>query len=243
MEAIRFEGVSKEYSIRPSLSIKDALLGIAGRRPARTKIRALDNVSFSIESGDAVALLGHNGSGKSTALKLLSGVLRPAAGTIRARGQIAPLLELGSGFHPDLTGRENIFLNAGILGIPRVTIRRRFDEILDFAEVEEFIDTPVKFYSSGMAIRLGFSVAVHVDPEILLVDEVLAVGDSAFQEKSLARMRQFKEDGATLILVTHNRSQAEDFCERGLLLDHGRLVFDGPIDEAPGSEDLSVTLS
>ena len=233
MEAIRFEDVSKEFSLRESLTIKDALLGIAGRRPRRTKLTALDEVSFSITAGEAVALLGHNGSGKSTALKLLSGVLRPTVGVIRARGQIAPLLELGSGFHPDLTGRENIYLNASVLGIPRMEISRHFDAIVDFAQVEEFIDTQVKFYSSGMAVRLAFAVAVHVNPDILLIDEVLAVGDTDFQEKSLARMRKFKEEGVTIVFVTHSRKLAEDFCDRGLLLEHGNLVFDGPVDETP----------
>lgn len=242
MEVIRFESVTKEFALRDSLSIKDFLLGIAGRRPRTTRLKALDGVSFSVQSGEAVALLGHNGSGKSTSLKLLSGVMRPSSGVIRARGRLAPLLELGSGFHPDLTGRENIYLNAGILGIPRADIRKRFDEIVDFAQVEEFLDTPLKFYSSGMSVRLGFSVAVHVEPEILLIDEVLAVGDAEFQEKSLARMRKFKEDGATIVFVTHSRTLAEDFCERGLLLEHGKLVFDGNIADVP-DDHLGIGVS
>lgn len=233
MEVIRFENVSKNYSIRNSLSFKDFLLGIAGHRVESTQVSALDDVSFSIRDGEAVALLGHNGSGKSTSLKLLSGVLRPSSGVIRARGRMAPLLELGSGFHPDLTGRENIYLNGGILGIPRVEIRRNFDAIVEFAGVETFIDTPLKFYSSGMSVRLGFSIAVHIQPDILLVDEVLAVGDAEFQKKSLDRMRQFKDDGATIVFVTHSRKLAEDFCDRGLLLEHGRLVFDGDVREVP----------
>ena len=183
MEVIRFEHVSKTFSIRNSLTFKDFLLGIAGKRVSTTRISALDDVCFSIRDGEAVALLGHNGSGKSTSLKLLSGVLQPSSGVIRARGRMAPLLELGSGFHPDLTGRENIYLNGGILGIPRSEIRRNFDAIVDFAGVDTFIDTPLKFYSSGMSVRLGFSIAVHIQPDILLVDEVLAVGDAEFQKK------------------------------------------------------------
>lgn len=233
MEVIRFESVSKGFSLRDSLTIKDFLLGIAGKRPGKTRLQALEEVSFSIKAGEAVALLGHNGSGKSTSLKMLSGVMRPSSGAIRARGRIAPLLELGSGFHPDLTGRENIYLNAGILGIPRADVRKRFDEIVDFAQVGDFLDTPLRFYSSGMSVRLGFSIAVHVEPDILLIDEVLAVGDADFQEKSLARMRKFKEDGATIVFVTHSRPLAQDFCERALLLEHGRLVFDGDIEMAP----------
>lgn len=233
MEVIRFEHVSKTYSIRNSLTFKDFLLGIAGKRVSTTRISALDDVSFSIRDGEVVALLGHNGSGKSTSLKLLSGVLQPSSGVIRARGRMAPLLELGSGFHPDLTGRENIYLNGGILGIPRSEIRKNFDAIVEFAGVETFIDTPLKFYSSGMSVRLGFSIAVHIQPDILLVDEVLAVGDAEFQEKSLDRMRQFKDDGATIVFVTHSRALAQDFCDRGLLLEHGHLVFDGDVREVP----------
>lgn len=241
MDVIRFESVSKDFSIRESLSVKDLLLGISGRRPKRHRFSALTDISFNIRSGEAVALLGHNGSGKSTSLKLLSGVMRPSTGVIRARGRLAPLLELGSGFHPDLTGRENIFLNAGILGIPRVETRKRFDEIVDFAQIEEFLDTPLKFYSSGMSVRLGFSVAVHVDPDILLIDEVLAVGDAEFQKKSLDRMRKFKADGATIVFVTHSRSLASDFCERGILLEHGKLVFDGAIADVPADHGGTST--
>lgn len=235
MEVIRFEHVSKTFSIRNSHTFKDFLLGIAGKRVSTTQIAALNDVNFSIREGEAVALLGHNGSGKSTSLKLLSGVLRPSSGVIRARGRMAPLLELGSGFHPDLTGRENIYLNGGILGIPRSEIRKNFDAIVDFAGVETFIDTPLKFYSSGMSVRLGFSVAVHIQPDILLVDEVLAVGDAEFQKKSLDRMRRFKDDGATIVLVTHSRRTAQDFCDRGILLEQGRLIFDGDVHLVPAN--------
>ena len=235
MDAICFEGVSKDYSIRSSVSFKEFLVGAARGHSHVTRIAALSEVSFNIHQGESVALLGHNGSGKSTALKLLAGVLRPTAGVIRARGRIAPLLELGSGFHPDLTGRENVFLNGATLGIPRVEIKRHFEDIVEFAELETFIDSPIKFYSSGMTVRLAFSIAVHLEPEILLIDEVLSVGDAEFQAKSLERMHTFKEAGATVVLVTHSRQTAQEFCERGLLLEKGQLIFDGAIDRVPAN--------
>ena len=233
MEIIRFEDVTKTFVLQESHAFKDYLLGVAGKRPNKRSVRALNGLTFSVNGGESVALLGHNGSGKSTSLKLLSGVMQPSAGVIRAKGRIAPLLELGSGFHPDLTGRENVFLNGGILGLPRRQLERAFDDIVDFAEVHDFIDTPVKFYSSGMAIRLGFAVAVNIQPDILLLDEVLAVGDADFQIKSRRRMEEFKAAGMTIILVTHNRELATDFCDRGLVLEHGKLVFDGDINDLP----------
>jgi ABC-2 type transport system ATP-binding protein len=231
MKVIQFEDVTKTFVLQESHAVKDYVLGVAGKRPKSRTIRAIDGLTFSVDSGESVALLGPNGSGKSTSLKLLSGVLQPSAGVIRAKGRIAPLLELGSGFHPDLTGRENIFLNGGILGISRRELKRVFDEIVDFAGVHDFIDTPVKYYSSGMAVRLGFAVAINIQPEILLLDEVLAVGDSDFQVKSRRRMEEFKASGTTIILVTHNLKLATDFCDRGLVLEHGKLVFDGDTNE------------
>lgn len=234
MEAVRFESVTKDFSLRDSLTAKDFLLGIAGHRPTATRIRAIDDLSFSVEQGETLALLGHNGSGKSTTLKMLAGVMRPSAGIIRARGRIAPLLELGAGFHPDLTARENIYLNGAVLRIPRRELRARFDEIVSFAGVEDFLDTPVRFFSSGMSVRLGFAIAVSIEPDILLVDEVLSVGDTEFQEKSLQRMHRFRDDGTTVILVTHDRRLAADFCSRGIVLEKGRLVHDGPVEAVPG---------
>ncbi len=226
--AIRFDGVSKSFRLRGSKSVKDMLLGVSGhRRPARL-VHAVHALDLVVHQGESVALLGHNGSGKSTTLKMLAGTVAPSTGRIWARGRIAPLLELGAGFHPDLTGRENVFLNAAILGIKRAEALRRLDEIVAFAEIEGFLETPVKFYSSGMTVRLGFAIAVNVDPDILLVDEVLAVGDEDFQLKCLERMRQFQRDGRTVVLVTHSLKQAQEFCERGLVLDHGRLTYDGP---------------
>lgn len=230
--AVRFEEVSKTFRLHRSNNVKETLLGIAGHRRAPSLVKAVERLDLDVGQGESVALLGHNGSGKSTTLKMLAGTIAPSTGRIYARGRIAPLLELGAGFHPDLTGRENVFLNAAILGIRRADALRRLDEIVAFAEIEEFLDTPVKFYSSGMTVRLGFAVAVNVDPEILLVDEVLAVGDEAFQLKCSARMERFKADGRTVVLVTHSLKQAKEYCDRALVLDHGRLAYDGPSDGA-----------
>jgi ABC-2 type transport system ATP-binding protein len=226
--AIRFEEVSKSFRLSRSKSVKERLLGVAGHRERPVVVQAVRHLHLDIAQGESVALLGHNGSGKSTTLKMLAGTVTPSTGRIWARGRIAPLLELGSGFHPDLTGRENVFLNAAILGIRRQEAARRLDDIVAFAEVGEFLDTPVKFYSSGMAVRLGFAIAVNVDPEIMLVDEVLAVGDEEFQRKCLERMQAFRDEGRTVVLVTHALEQAVAFCDRALVLDHGRLTYDGP---------------
>jgi len=232
--AIRFDQVSKTFRISASNSVKERLLGVAGHRARSRVVHAVRHLDLEIAHGEAVALLGHNGSGKSTSLKMLAGTVAPTTGRIWARGRLAPLLELGAGFHPDLTGRENVFLNAAVLGIKRNEVLRRLDDIVGFAEVEEALDTPVKFYSSGMVVRLGFAVAVNVDPEILLVDEVLAVGDESFQSKCLARMQQFKQDGRTVVIVTHSLEQAVEFCDRAVVLDHGTLSYDGP---SLGAED------
>jgi ABC-2 type transport system ATP-binding protein len=181
-----------------------------------------------VREGEGLAILGHNGSGKSTCLKLLAGTIAPSAGQILCRGKVAPLLELGAGFHPDLTGRENVFLNGAILGVPRSYLRAHLEEIIEFSGLGDAIDLPVRFYSSGMGARLGFSIAVNVDPDVLLVDEVLAVGDQGFQEQCLERMRLLQAGGRTLVLVTHSLSLAQEFCSRIIVLDRGRLTFDGP---------------
>jgi ABC-type polysaccharide/polyol phosphate transport system ATPase subunit len=188
---------------------------------------ALQDVSFRVDRGETLGIIGRNGSGKSTILKLIAGVSAPSQGEIMVCGRISPLIELGAGFHPDLTGRENVFLNASILGMSRKEALARFDEIISFAELWDFVDTPVKRYSSGMYIRLGFSVAVHSDPEILLVDEVLAVGDVAFQEKCLSKMQEFRSRGVTIVLVSHSMGVVQEFCERALLLNGGHLLADG----------------
>ena len=230
--AIRFEHVHKSFRISQTKTVKEHLLGVAGHRTSAVVLQAVKDLNVDVHVGESVALLGHNGSGKSTSLKMLAGTIAPSSGKVYARGRIAPLLELGAGFHPDLTGRENVFMNSAILGIRREEVARRLDEIVDFAEVADFLDTPVKFYSSGMAVRLGFAIAVNVEPEILLVDEVLAVGDESFQAKCLQRMRQLQVDGRTIVLVTHALAQAETFCDRALVLNHGETVYDGPIQGA-----------
>lgn len=233
--AIRFDDVSKVFRLSSTKSLKEMLLGISGHRRKPVLVHAVHHLDLSIREGESVALLGHNGSGKSTTLKMLAGTVAPSTGRIWARGRIAALLELGAGFHPDLTGRENIFLNAAILGIKRDEAASRVDQIVAYAEVEQFLNTPVKFYSSGMSARLAFAIAVNVDPQILLVDEVLAVGDEAFQLKCAQRMQQFKQDGRTVVLVTHSLDQAQSFCDRALVLDHGVLTYDGPVAGADGA--------
>jgi lipopolysaccharide transport system ATP-binding protein len=189
---------------------------------------ALQDVSFEIPKGQAVGFIGNNGAGKSTLLKLLSGIIKPTLGSLHVEGRLSALIEVGAGFHQDLTGRENVFLNGVILGMKREEIRRKFDEIVEFAGLEGFIDTPVKRYSSGMYARLGFSVAAHLQPDILVVDEVLSVGDYAFQRKSLDKMRSVLNSGATVIFVSHNMRAVADLCSRAILLHHGKIIDDGP---------------
>lgn len=222
------EHVSKRFVIRKDSSIKERIvtLGRAGRRH-RQSFWALDDVTLDIRAGETIGLIGHNGSGKSTLLKMIGGIIEPTSGTVRERGRLAALLELGAGFHPDLTGRENVFLNASVLGLSREETEAQFDDIVAFANIGDFIDTQVKFYSSGMYVRLAFAVAVHTDPDILLVDEVLAVGDEAFQRKCMDRIRQFQHEGRTIILVSHSLDQVVDLCGRSVLLDHGKIVYDG----------------
>lgn len=192
---------------------------------------ALDDVSFEVEDGEVVGIIGRNGAGKSTLLKLLSRLTEPTRGRITVEGQVGSLLEIGTGFHPELTGRENIFLNGTILGMTRGDVVRRFDEIVDFAEIERFLDTPVKRYSSGMYVRLAFAVAAHLQSDILIVDEVLAVGDLAFQRKCLGRMGQVAHEGRTVLFVSHNLAAVKSLCTRAILLQSGKLVADGPVEE------------
>ena len=193
---------------------------------------ALRDVSFEVKRGEVVGIIGRNGAGKSTLLKILSRITEPTEGTVTIKGRVASLLEVGTGFHPELTGRENVFLNGAILGMSRAEIRRKFDEIVAFAEVEKFLDTPVKHYSSGMYVRLAFAVAAHLEPEILIVDEVLAVGDAAFQKKCLGKMEKVASGGRTILFVSHNISAVAHICPRTLLLDRGRLLLDGRTDAA-----------
>jgi ABC-type polysaccharide/polyol phosphate transport system ATPase subunit len=224
--AIQVEGVSKSFKLfreRPT-SVKQRVLVT---RSKAEDFWALRDVSVEIPEGASIGLIGHNGSGKTTLLKCIAGILRPTAGTIRLRGRMAALLELGAGFHPELTGRENVYLNASFLGLSRRDTDRVYDDIVGFAELEDFMDNQVKFYSSGMLVRLGFAVAVHVDPEVLLIDEVLAVGDEAFQQRCVDRVREFQRDGRTIVLVTHALDTVVDVCDRAVMLDHGRLHMDG----------------
>ncbi len=202
------------------------------RRADFTEFHALNGVSLTIRHGESVGLVGHNGSGKSTLLKCMARILPADRGTVTLGGRVATLLELGAGFQPDLSGRENVYLNGSILGLTRREIAASFDSIVDFAGVRDFIDTPVRNYSSGMYVRLGFAIAVHVDPDILLVDEVLSVGDAGFQEKSLARMRSFSERGKTVVLVSHALEAVESLCDRVVVLEHGQVIFDGPTEQA-----------
>ena len=199
--------------------------------PSQEDFWALRNVSFEIKQGESVGIIGRNGAGKSTLLKILSRITEPTTGRIRIRGRVASLLEVGTGFHAELTGRENIFLNGAVLGMTRVEIRRKFDEIVAFAEIDKFLDTPVKRYSSGMYVRLAFSVAAHLEPEILIVDEVLAVGDAAFQKKCLGRMGEVARSGRTVLFVSHNMGMVAELCSRALSLDKGRACEIGGTQE------------
>jgi lipopolysaccharide transport system ATP-binding protein len=243
--AIQAEGLGKSYrlglnaaygSLREAVSemgrrTAGRLVG-RGEKPEIDMLWALKDVSFKVERGEAIGLIGHNGAGKSTMLKLLSRIAEPTTGWAEVTGRVGSLLEVGTGFHPELTGRENVFLNGAILGMRRNEIRKRFDEIVEFANMERFLDTPVKRYSSGMQVRLAFAVAAHLEPEILLVDEVLAVGDAAFQRKSLTKMAEVARAGSTVVFVSHNLATIQALCQRAILLERGSVVTDAPVEEA-----------
>lgn len=230
--AIVVQDVRKTFKIKHTHSFKEAFIGFLKRKKLTSDFNALDGLSFEVGVGESVAILGYNGSGKSTTLKLVSGVLRPDAGWIRTRGRIAGLIEVGAGFHPDLTGRENVFLNAAILGMNKREIEARFDEIVAFSEIGEFIDNEVKHYSSGMFLRLAFSVAIHTELDILLVDEILSVGDAPFREKCRKKIRELISQGKTMVVVSHDTGTVKDLCERGIVIRKGKKVFDGPVTEA-----------
>src|SRR6266404_500057 len=240
--AIRAEDLSKHYRIgggESYLALRDVLtraVSVPFRRrslpsAADDSIWALKDVSFEIKCGEVIGVIGRNGAGKSTLLKILSRITEPTEGYADITGRIASLLEVGTGFQPELTGRENIYLNGSILGMKRAEIIKKFDEIVDFAEIEKFIDTPVKHYSSGMYVRLAFGVAAHLDPEILLVDEVLAVGDAAFQKKCLGKMGDVAKEGRTVLFVSHNMGAIENLCDRGILLADGQVSYEGSVEE------------
>ncbi len=226
------DDVRMQFVLRHNRSLKELAMAAVRGKDLGNTFMALDGVSLNVDSGETVALLGHNGSGKSTLLKLISGVMHPTSGSVRLRGRIAGLIEVGAGFHPDLTGRENVYLNGAILGMDEAAIRARFDDIVAFSEIERFIDTEVKHYSSGMFLRLAFSVAVHTDPEIFLIDEILSVGDEPFQRKCLDRIRELKDEGRTLVVVSHDLNMVSDLCSRGVVLQYGHQVFDGSAADA-----------
>lgn len=230
---IRLERVSVSYrapSERIS-SIKEYVIRALKGHVKHQEFRALADVSFEVCAGEVFGIVGHNGAGKSTLLKVISRVLRPTAGRVWVEGRVAPLLELGAGFHSELSGRENVFLNGTLLGFKRTEIESVFDEIVDFAELWDFVDAPLRTYSTGMAMRLGFSVATAFRPDILLMDEVLSVGDERFQEKCGARMTEFRQQGTTILLVTHDSRLAMSMCDRAVWLDHGRMGAIGAVDQ------------
>jgi lipopolysaccharide transport system ATP-binding protein len=246
--AITVQNLGKRYRISHQpvahakyKTLRDSLASLASapfrhfkntsQKPTQEDFWALSDVSFTVNPGEVVGLIGRNGAGKSTLLKILSRITKPTTGQVQLRGRIGSLLEVGTGFHPELSGRENIYLNGSILGMTRREIDRKFDQIVDFAEVEKFLDTPVKRYSSGMYVRLAFAVAAHLEPEILIVDEVLAVGDLAFQRKCMGRMREVGQNGATVLFVSHNMPAIQTLCTRAILLDHGNVTQQGSVPD------------
>ncbi len=225
--AIEVRGASRRFRVSHdrNLTLKETFLR-GGRRVEHTDLWALREATFTIAPGEAVAIIGRNGSGKSTLLKMLAGIIPPHEGSVSAGGRVAALLELGSGFHPDFTGRENVFMNAAIFGLSEREVADRLDDIIDFAEIADFIDMPVRTYSSGMQLRLAFAVSAHLNPDVLLLDEVLAVGDEAFQRKCISRIYRFRRSGGTLVFVSHDGAAVEKICSRALLIDDGRVVRD-----------------
>ena len=212
-------------------TVRELMTKLFQQKASYTNFEAVRNVSFDVPAGQSLGIIGRNGSGKSTLLKIIAGVYQPTRGSVRVSGSLAPLIELGAGFHHELTGRENILINGLLMGYSKRQMLEREQRIIDFADIGEFIDAPVKQYSSGMYMRLAFAVATEVEPQILVVDEILAVGDSAFQEKCFERIRKFRETGKTILLVTHNMSDVEKHCERAILMEQGSLVIDGRPDE------------
>tara|TARA_B100000378_G_scaffold141213_1_gene114030 strand:- start:593 stop:1330 length:738 start_codon:yes stop_codon:yes gene_type:complete len=225
-------GVRKTFLLNHAFSLKDTVVAWIRRRRTTSVFEALKGIDLVIEEGESVAILGLNGSGKSTLLKLISGVMQPDGGELLTRGRVAGLIEVGAGFHPDLSGRENVFLNAAILGMSRKEIEARYDEIVAFSEIEPFIDQEVKHYSSGMFMRLAFSVAIHVELDILLVDEILSVGDAPFREKCRLKFLELIARRKTLVVVSHDMEMVRELCTRGVVISEGSLVYDGPVEGA-----------
>jgi ABC-type polysaccharide/polyol phosphate transport system ATPase subunit len=229
--AIELSGVGKRYQkLTDSAALLRSLLPFS-QKP-RQDLWALRDISLAIDEGDTLGVLGHNGAGKTTLLRLLAGVTTPTEGRIRVRGRIAPLISLGVGFHPEMSGRENALVNGMLLGLSAQQVAERLEGIVEFAELEDFIDTPVKFYSSGMSMRLGFSVLMHTDPRVLLIDEIMAVGDAGFQSKCFERLRQMQMDGATIVMVSHSMHMLRQLCRRAIVIRHGHLEYDGDVEGA-----------
>jgi lipopolysaccharide transport system ATP-binding protein len=225
--AITVDNVSKLYRKQNQRTFKELIPALFGGKKVSESFWALKDINFEVKKGETVGIIGPNGSGKSTLLKLIAGVTQPTKGKITVNGRIAPLIELGAGFHPELTGRENVFLNGVILGMRRQEIEAKFKEIVDFAELWDFIDQPVKHYSSGMYLRLAFAVAVHTDPEILLVDEILAVGDASFQEKCYRKLQEFQQLKKTIVLITHDLTTVQTYCNWALLIQDNQVITKG----------------
>ncbi|MGL5809828.1 MAG: ABC transporter ATP-binding protein [Nocardioides sp.] len=244
-ESIVVEHATKSFTLHYQRTIKQMSVAMVKGRDISDRFLALDDVSFTINQGESLGLMGLNGSGKSTLLKLINGIMRPDSGSVRTRGRIAGLIATGAGFHQQLSGRENIYLNAAVLGMSESETKRKFDAIVEFADVGKHLDTPVGFYSSGMFARLGFSVAIHVDSDIFLADEILAVGDRPFKRKCLARMQEIRDSGRTLVYVSHAAGSVRKMCDRVIVLEQGKIGFDGAVrpgihylkyDDEPGTE-------
>jgi ABC-2 type transport system ATP-binding protein len=230
-QSIVVRHASKTFTLRYHRTLKQMSVAMMRQQDLSDSFLAVNDVSFSVQQGESIGLMGLNGSGKSTLLKLINGIMRPDSGKVLTRGRIAGLIATGAGFHPQLTGRDNVYLNAAILGMTEEETRRKFDSIVEFADIGKFLDSPVGHYSSGMFARLGFAVAIHVDADIFLADEVLAVGDRPFKRKCLAKMEEIRESGTTLFYVSHASASVRSMCDRVLVLEQGRLVFDGPTDD------------
>ena len=229
--SIVVENVSKQFTLHYTRTLKQMAVAAARRHPLNESFQALENVSFTVEQGESIGLMGLNGSGKSTLLKIINGVMRPDSGRVLTRGRIAGLIATGAGFHPQLTGRENLYLNAAILGMSEAETNAKFDEIVDFANIGKFLDSPVSNYSSGMYARLGFSIAIHVDADIFLADEVLAVGDRPFKRKCMAKMQEIRQQGTTIFYVSHATASVRAMCDRVLILESGHLNYDSRVVE------------
>jgi ABC-type polysaccharide/polyol phosphate transport system ATPase subunit len=231
MPVISFENVSKAFPRHAGQMLLRDRVSRLFRRTPKEQFYALRDVSFTVEHGESLAVVGHNGAGKSTMLNIATGLCSPTRGQVKIDGRVAALLELGSGFHPDLTGAENVWINAALMGLNRAEVRERFDEIVEFSGIREFIHEPLRTYSSGMTMRLAFSVAVNVNPDILIIDEVLGVGDHDFFQKCLDRIMKFRREGKTILCVSHSLQTLQELCNRAIWLDHGRLVEAGPVTQ------------